>query len=98
MTAALIGILLVLPCSLSADAIKPSEIYVIDGDTIEALGMRVRLVGFDAPELGKHKRERFHSENKKLAKTATEIRKIHAKVVPSHFLLSGPPAWPTHCG
>jgi hypothetical protein len=22
---------------------------------------------------------------------------MHAAVVPSHFLLSGPPAWPTHC-
>jgi endonuclease YncB( thermonuclease family) len=50
----LIGLLLVLPCSLSADAIKPSDIYVIDGDTIEAFGKRIRLVGFDAPELGEH--------------------------------------------
>jgi hypothetical protein len=34
----------------------PSGIYVIDGDTIEALGKRIRLVGFDAPELGEHAR------------------------------------------
>ena len=52
--AALIGFLLLLPCSVNADAIKPSDIYVIDGDTIEALGKRIRLVGFDAPELGEH--------------------------------------------
>jgi endonuclease YncB( thermonuclease family) len=26
----------------------------LDGDTIEALGKRIRLVGFDAPELGGH--------------------------------------------
>jgi hypothetical protein len=31
---------------------KPSGIYVGDGDTIDALGKRIRLVGFDAPELG----------------------------------------------
>jgi endonuclease YncB( thermonuclease family) len=38
----------------SADAVAASDIYVIDGDTIEALGKRIRLVGFDAPELGDH--------------------------------------------
>jgi hypothetical protein len=37
-----------------ADAVKPADIYVVDGDTIEALGKRIRLVGFDAPELGGH--------------------------------------------
>jgi endonuclease YncB( thermonuclease family) len=51
---ALIALLLLLPCSVRADAIKPSDIYVIDGDTIRALGRRIRLVGFDAPELGDH--------------------------------------------
>jgi endonuclease YncB( thermonuclease family) len=34
--------------------LKFSDIYVVDGDTIEALGKRIRLVGFDAPELGDH--------------------------------------------
>jgi hypothetical protein len=33
---------------------KPSGIYVVDGNTIDALGKRIRLVGFDAPELGEH--------------------------------------------
>jgi endonuclease YncB( thermonuclease family) len=37
-----------------ADAVKPADIYVVDGDTIEALGKPIRLVGFDAPELGGH--------------------------------------------
>jgi endonuclease YncB( thermonuclease family) len=35
---------------------EPADIYVVDGDTIEALGKRIRLVGFDAPELGGHAR------------------------------------------
>jgi endonuclease YncB( thermonuclease family) len=38
----------------AADPMKPSDIYVVDGDTIDALGKRIRLVGFDAPELGEH--------------------------------------------
>src|ERR1700761_3294052 len=50
----LIALLLLLPCSVRADAIKPADIYVIDGDTIDAVGKRIRLVGFDAPELGDH--------------------------------------------
>jgi endonuclease YncB( thermonuclease family) len=36
------------------EPLKFSDIYVVDGDTIEALGKRIRLVGFDAPELGDH--------------------------------------------
>jgi hypothetical protein len=32
----------------AADPMMPSGIYVIDGNTIEALGKRIRLVGFDA--------------------------------------------------
>lgn len=33
--------------------ISPREVYVIDGDTIRVLGERYRLVGFDAPEIGR---------------------------------------------
>jgi endonuclease YncB( thermonuclease family) len=46
--------LLLLASIAHADAVKPADIYVVDGDTIEALGKRIRLVGFDAPELGGH--------------------------------------------
>src|SRR5271170_1737319 len=49
------GLTLLLLASVArADAVKPADIYVVDGDTIEALGKRIRLVGFDAPELGGH--------------------------------------------
>jgi endonuclease YncB( thermonuclease family) len=41
-------------CCALADPMTTSDIYVIDGDTIEALYKRIRLVGFDAPELGDH--------------------------------------------
>jgi endonuclease YncB( thermonuclease family) len=35
-----------------AEPIEPGAIQVIDGDTIRAHGLTVRLVGFDAPETG----------------------------------------------
>ena len=38
---ALISFLLLLPFSVSADTIKSSDIYVVDGDTIEALSKRI---------------------------------------------------------
>ena len=34
------------------NAISPSEITVVDGDTIKARGRTIRLVGFDAAETG----------------------------------------------
>jgi endonuclease YncB( thermonuclease family) len=49
------GLTLLLLASVAhADPVKPADIYVVDGDTIEALGKRIRLSGFDAPELGGH--------------------------------------------
>jgi endonuclease YncB( thermonuclease family) len=48
--------LLLLASVAHADPVKPADIYVVDGDTIGALGKRIRLVGFDAPELGGHAR------------------------------------------
>jgi endonuclease YncB( thermonuclease family) len=38
---------------VSAEAISPSEIHVIDGDTIRAHGHPYRLTDFDAPETGR---------------------------------------------
>ncbi len=37
-----------------AEPLNPVDVYVVDGDTINVHGQRVRLVGFDAPELGRH--------------------------------------------
>jgi endonuclease YncB( thermonuclease family) len=34
------------------NAISPRDITVVDGDTIQARGRTIRLVGFDAPESG----------------------------------------------
>jgi endonuclease YncB( thermonuclease family) len=45
-------ILLALPAT--ADPVAPADIWVDDGDTIEVQGERIRLVGFDAPEMGSH--------------------------------------------
>jgi endonuclease YncB( thermonuclease family) len=35
-----------------ADPLSPSDVRVLDGDTIEVHGAVYRLVGFDAPETG----------------------------------------------
>jgi hypothetical protein len=44
-----LGLMLLLLATIArADAVKPADIHVVDGDTIEALGKRIRLVGFDA--------------------------------------------------
>jgi endonuclease YncB( thermonuclease family) len=50
----IVGFLLLFLSIAHPDAVKPADIYVVHGDTIEALGKRIRLVGFDAPELGGH--------------------------------------------
>jgi endonuclease YncB( thermonuclease family) len=53
--ALLVAIVATASCVVAtADSVRRSDIYVVDGDTIEALGKRIRLVGFDAPELGHH--------------------------------------------
>jgi endonuclease YncB( thermonuclease family) len=48
-----IGLLLIVTAA-RAEPIAASDIYIVDGDTIEVPGQRIRLVGFDAPELGSH--------------------------------------------
>ena len=56
--------------------LSPSDISVVDGDTIRARGRTVRLVGFDAPETGD--RARCHGE-RELAQRATEqLRRLVA--------------------
>ena len=46
--------LLLLAATAHADPLASEDIYVIDGDTIALHGRRIRVVGFDAPELGGH--------------------------------------------
>ena len=40
----------VIPSVGFAETVAASQIYVIDGDTIDISGDRIRLVGFDTPE------------------------------------------------
>jgi endonuclease YncB( thermonuclease family) len=53
---ALSFVLLLIAPIAHADPVAPSEIYVVDGDTIDVHGKRIRLIDFDAPELGGHAR------------------------------------------
>jgi endonuclease YncB( thermonuclease family) len=43
--------LLVVCGSATSEPIQPSEITVVDGDTIKARGHRWRMVGYDTPEI-----------------------------------------------
>ena len=52
---------------LSADPIEPGALRVIDGDTIEAAGAVVRLVGFDTPEPGRRAQCSIEAERGELA-------------------------------
>jgi endonuclease YncB( thermonuclease family) len=54
MTALVLFAVVALCAPACADAIEPSDIHVTDGDTIQVHGKHIRLVGFDAPELGEH--------------------------------------------
>ena len=48
--------LLLVATAATAEPIAPGAVRVIDGDTIEALGRTIRLVGFDTPETGSQAR------------------------------------------
>ena len=39
--------------AVAADLLTPRDVYVVDGDTIRVGGFSYRLVGFDAPEIGR---------------------------------------------
>ena len=53
---------------------RRSPSYIVDGDTIEVHGQRVRLVGFDAPELGRH--AHCGLERMLAARAASRLRQI----------------------
>lgn len=50
MAVGLILLLGALPSTGFSEQVAASQIYVVDGDTIDVSGARVRLVGFDTPE------------------------------------------------
>ena len=58
----------------SSDPIAAPDIYVIDGDTIDVHGQRIRLVGFDTPELGGH--AHCGIERMLAARAASRLRQI----------------------
>jgi endonuclease YncB( thermonuclease family) len=48
--AAMAFFILLAPAPAFGEPIEPSDVRVLDGDTVEARGRAVRLVGFDTPE------------------------------------------------
>src|SRR5262249_17440109 len=57
-----------------ADPIASQDIYVLDGNTIDMQGQRIRLVGYDAPEEGQ--RAHCASERTLAARIAARLRQI----------------------
>jgi len=57
-----------------AEPIAPQDIYVLDGNTIDMHGQRVRLMGFDPPEEGQH--ARCAQERSLALRTAARLRQI----------------------
>jgi endonuclease YncB( thermonuclease family) len=59
-----------------AEPIAPGAVRVMDGDTIEAHGRVVRLVGFDTPETGS--RAKCESERRLGARAAMRLHQLVA--------------------
>jgi endonuclease YncB( thermonuclease family) len=66
--------ILLLASIARADPVAPADVYVVDGDTIMVHGMRIRLVGFDAPELGRH--AHCGSERMLAARATSRLRQL----------------------
>src|SRR5262249_8029833 len=57
-----------------AEPIASQDIYVLDGNTIDRQGQRIRLVGYDPPDEGQ--RARCASERTLAARTAARLRQM----------------------
>jgi endonuclease YncB( thermonuclease family) len=55
------------------EPVAPSDVRIIDGDTVEVEGKRIRLVGFDAPELD---HARCAAERGLAERAASRLRQI----------------------
>jgi endonuclease YncB( thermonuclease family) len=69
----LIGLVLA-ATAVQAEPIASQHIYVLDGNTIDMHGHRIRLAGFDAPEEGQ--RARCATERTLAARAAARLRQI----------------------
>jgi endonuclease YncB( thermonuclease family) len=65
------------PLSAPTGAIQPSNILIIDGDTIRISGQTYRLVGFDTPERGSQ--AKCNAERELAARATRRLREIVAR-------------------
>ena len=68
------GTLLLAVTAVYAEPIASQDIYVLDANTIDMHGQRIRLAGFDAPEEGQ--RARCPIERTLAARAAARLRQI----------------------
>jgi endonuclease YncB( thermonuclease family) len=69
-------LLLLVASPAIAEPIQPEAIRVIDGDTITANGMPIRLVGFDTPE--PENQARCEAERTRAAQATSRLRQLVA--------------------
>jgi endonuclease YncB( thermonuclease family) len=74
----LLAMMLLFAATAHADPIASQDIYIIDGDTIAVHGKTIRLVGFDAPELGG--RAQCGIERMLAARATSRLRRSSASV------------------
>lgn len=84
----LIFLFVVLPSLSLSEEIPSSMVYVVDGDTIDVAGTRIRLIGYDTPETYRAKcdLERDQGEQATLFLDAL----IHGQSVVDVYLLPRP--------
>lgn len=70
----LLALLLLITSALHAEPIAPSQIRIMDGDTIAVRDIKYRLVGFDTPETGD--RARCTSENELGQRATLRLRAL----------------------
>jgi len=70
------AILLLSTLAVHAEPITPAEITVVDGDTIDARGVRFRMIGYDTPEVSTPRRKVGAAERASAERATARFREL----------------------
>jgi NAD(P)H dehydrogenase (quinone) len=79
------------------EAMLINKMIVVSAGGTFGLGASA-TTGPDSPGIDEKELTAARDLGNRVAEVAATAARMHATVVPSHFFLSGSPAWPTHCG